>query len=159
MLLYLGNIILSVSTGSGALVGPKSLADDYANSYARHDAIRGKPVLQVIGEELDTREFGFFFDETFCDPETQWTLLMAAYKNKTALPLITAGAFDGRHFVVDRLSRDIRKTSRAGRVVRLESTLSLLEAPISDPLSSALSGAVRDAAGLGSSSTKPQALK
>lgn len=159
MLLYLGNIALGVGTGSGALTGPKSLSEEYANAYARHDVIRGKPVLQIIGEELDTRAFGFFFDETFCVPETQWSLLLAAYKAKTALPLVVAGMFDGRHFVVDRLSRDVQKTSRSGRVVRLESTLSLLEAPIPDPLSSALSGAVRNAIGLGSSSTKPQALK
>lgn len=160
MLLYLGSIALGLGTGTGALTGPKALQEGYANSYARHDVIRGKPVLQAIGEELDTREFTFFFDETFCDPSAQWALLWTVYKTKTALPLVAGGPFDGRFFVVEKLDRDILKTTRSGgRVVRLEATLSLLEAPVPDPLGSALSAAVRSASGLGSSATKPTAQK
>lgn len=160
MRILLGDIVLGVGTGAGALTGPTALTEQYANSFARHDVLRGKPVLQFIGQDLDTREFSFFFDEGFCDPEAQWRLLLSAYATRVSLPLIAAGPFDGRHFVVESLDRDILKTTRSGgRVVRLESTLSLLEAPIPDLLSAGLSGAVRTASALGSSATKPGARR
>lgn len=160
MWIWLGDIQLGIGTGSGALTGPTALSEEYANSFARHDVLRGKPVLQYIGQELDTRQFSFFFDEGFCDPAAQWSKLLAAYSARVALPLTAAGPYDGRHFVVDRLGREVLKTTRSGgRVVRLESTLSLLEAPIANPLSAALSRAAAGAAGLGSSSTKPGALR
>ncbi|MCJ8142972.1 phage tail protein [Ancylobacter sp. A5.8] len=159
MMLWLGDIALGVGTGNGALTGPTALSEEYANSYARHDVLRGKPVLQYIGQELDTREFTFFFDEGFCNPLTQWALLQSAYLARTSLPLIAAGGFDGRHFVVEKLGREVLKTTRAGRVVRLESTLSLIEAPIPSLLSSALSSAARTASALGTVATKALALR
>lgn len=160
MRIWLGDIEIGVGTGRGALTGPTALTEEYANSYARHDVLRGKPVLQYIGQELDTREFAFFFDEGFCEPETQWALLFAAYDVQTALPLIAGGPFNGRHFVVESLGREILKTTRSGgRVVRLASTMSLLEAPIPDLLSAGLSSAVRTASALGSVASKALARR
>ncbi|MDR6952683.1 hypothetical protein J2X65_002042 [Ancylobacter sp. 3268] len=156
MFAFFGNIILGVTP----LTGPKALNETFGNSYARHDVIRGKPVLQLIGEELDTREISFFFDETFCDPAAQWATLWAAYKIKAAMPLVTGVSFDGRHFVIETLERDVLKTTRSGwRVVRLEATMSLVEAPIPNLLTAALSTAASQAAGLGSSTTKPDAQR
>ncbi|HEY9215914.1 MAG TPA: phage tail protein [Ancylobacter sp.] len=156
MFAYLGNIAFGVSP----LTGPTAFDETYGNTFARHDVIRGKPVLQLIGEELDTKNVVFFFDETFCNPGVEWLKLWSAYKTKAALPLVAGVSFDGKHFVVETLERGIQKTSRSGRkIVRLEATMSLIESPVPDLLTAALSAASSIARGLGSASTKPDAQR
>jgi len=112
-----------------ALTGPNALSEFYGNTWARHEVIRGKPVLQEIGRELDTREIGFFFDETFCSPESEWAKLYGSYLAKEALPFVAGNSFDGRRFVIETLEREVTKTSKSGRAVRIEATMKLIEAP------------------------------
>lgn len=141
-----------VIMGLDPLTMPTGLSETLGNTFAHHEVIRGKPVLQDIGRELDTRELNFFFDETFCDPEAQWAMLMACYLAKEALPLISGNAFDGRRFVVESLSREVEKTTRrSGRIVRIEATMCIIEAPVPSLLD-ALMGAASGAASAVSSS-------
>lgn len=149
-----------ITLGLSHLTGPTGQSDKYANSYAKHDVIRGKPVLQEIGQELDIRELNFFFDEVFCDPETEWAKLSGIYQLKQAQPFASGTSFDGRRYVVETLTRDVRKTTRrGGAVVRLEASMTLVESPVPDMLSFAL-GAARDAASaIGSPSKIPNARK
>lgn len=155
MYAFFGAIMFGISP----LTGPNAEGERRRNTLARHDVIRGKPVLQRIGEELDERTLGFFFDETFCNPESEWARLEAAYAVKQAAPLIFGTSYGGRRYVVETLERDIQKVSRSGRVVRLASTMTLIEAPVTNYLSFALSAAAAIAPALGGSASKPGALK
>lgn len=147
MFALFGPVIMSLNP----LTGPNKFSEKFGNSFARHDVIRGKPVVQNIGRELDTREIGFFFDETFCDPGAQWAMLYGAYLMKEALPFIAGYSFDGRRFVIETLTLEVQKTSKSGVPVRIEATMSLIEAPqpsLLDMLINAVSG--------GSSSNNPE---
>ena len=75
LLSYLGDIILGTFGSNDYLTGPTSDKLKHKNTWARHDVIRGKPVLQEIGQELDERTFGFFFDETFCNHKPVVTIM------------------------------------------------------------------------------------
>ncbi|MCH2165942.1 MAG: phage tail protein [Marinovum sp.] len=123
----------SIPMGSDSLTSPTGQNLTRKNTFAQHDVTRGKPVLQDIGSELDTQDFDFFFSEEFCDPQAELKKLELAFALKTPLPLkITGGAFSVRRFVVQSLRINVRKTNRSGRIVRVEATLSLIEAPITN---------------------------
>ena len=124
---YLGTIPLGLT----ALTGPTGQSVTQMNTFAQYDVTRGKPVLHEIGEELDTQTLDFFFSEEFCVPLAELTRLKEALTSKKPLPLMVAGGgFSGKRYVVEGLDTVIQKTNRLGVVVRVEATLTLLEAPV-----------------------------
>lgn len=124
--IWLGDIPL----GSNALTGPTGNSIELANTFAKYDVTRGKPVLHDIGSELDTQEFEFFFSEEFCNVAAEKAKLEAAHALKTPMPLVFAnGVYLGKRYVVETLSMTIVKTNRSGGPVRVEATIGLLESP------------------------------
>ncbi|UXN07509.1 phage tail protein [Bartonella sp. HY761] len=163
LLSYLGSIVLGSFGPNDYMTGPTSDKQTFQNSWARHDVIRGKPVLQAIGRELDERVFEFFFDETFCNPSVQWARLMAAYLMKTPMPFISQAGFAGMRYVVETLDcNNLKTTKRGGKVVRMECSMTLIEAPMINPLD-ALMGAMRGSksggAATGTADKMPNAKK
>lgn len=157
ILSFLGSIVLGTSD---YLTGPKSDKERFRNSWAKHDVIRGKPVVQEIGQELIEREFDFFFDETFCDPQAEWDRLYSAFMNKEPMPFISGLGFDGTRYLVESLEKDVQKTTRRGGVpVRIEAHITLIEAPAFNLLNDAMGSARDGAPGLGSAGSKPEAKK
>lgn len=121
----------SIPLGSSSLTGPKAHSIDRKATFATYAVTRGKPVLHEVGEELDTQSFDFFFSEEFCNPQSELNKLELAYTLKTPLPLVfTAGGFFGQRYVVDALKIKILKTNRSGGIVRVEATMTLIEAPL-----------------------------
>ncbi|KQI69381.1 hypothetical protein AN189_02850 [Loktanella sp. 3ANDIMAR09] len=124
---FLGSIPLGIT----GLSGPVGHSISRKNTFAQYDVSRGKPVLHDIGAELNTENFDFFFAEEFCDPRVELARLEAAFALKTPLPLLfTTGGFRGLRYVVEALQVNVRKTDRAGRIVRVEASMALLEAPV-----------------------------
>lgn len=120
----------SIPMGSNALTGPTGHAITRTNTFAQYDVTRGKPVVHEIGEELDVQTFDFFFSEEFCNPRSELNKLELAYALKTPLPLMfTSGVFVGKRYVVESLEITVTKTNRSGGIVRVEATITLLEAP------------------------------
>ncbi|MBI0177585.1 phage tail protein [Bartonella apis] len=159
LLSYLGSIALGTFAANDYMTGPTADKERFRNTWARHDVIRGKPVLQEIGRELDERTFDFFFDETFCTPTVQWARLWTAFQMKTPMPFLTQTGFAGMRYVVESLDKDnLKTTKRGGTVVRMDCTMTLIEAPIINPLD-ALIGQIRSGAGLGGADSKPGAKK
>lgn len=152
----LGSITLGTFGGLDYLTGPKSDEERFRNTYARHDVISGKPVLQEIGRELDERELSFFFDETFCTPAAQWARLWAAYQAKIPLPFVSQAGFGGLRYVVESLEKETQKTNKSGVVVRIEAKMTLLEAPRANPLDSLMQGMGK---GLKSALNLPKSMK
>jgi hypothetical protein len=121
----------SIPMGLSSLTGPTGHGISRQNTFAQYDVTRGKPVLHEVGEELDTQSFDFFFSEEFCNPRAELNKLELAFAMKTPLPLMfAAGGFTGHRYVVDALDITVQTTNRSGGIVRVEATITLLEAPI-----------------------------
>ncbi|MCM2291096.1 phage tail protein [Allorhizobium sp. BGMRC 0089] len=158
MIYLLGSIPLGVVP----LTGPMAHDFSYANTFAQHMPTRGKPVLQEIGEELDTRNFSFFFSEEFCSPATELAKLEAAFALKTPMPLVLGnGVFNGKRYVVEMLSGQIVKTGRNGAPVRIEARIGLLEDPVAGGLFGLLNAIAKSRAPAlsGSAATNPEVKK
>ncbi|WP_299924179.1 phage tail protein [uncultured Pelagimonas sp.] len=125
----------TIPMGSNTLTGPSGRSISRTNTFAQYDVTRGKLELHEIGEELDTQSFDFFFSEEFCDPQSELNKLELAFAMKTPFPLLFAtGGFIGKRYVVESLEITVQKTNRAGRIVRVEASISLLEAPVASLL-------------------------
>lgn len=128
---FLGDIPM----GSDDLTGPTAQSMSHKSTFATYDVARGKPVIQQVGEELDTQSFDFFFSEEFCDPQAELNKLKLAFSLRSPLPLLFAsGGFIGQRYIVEALDVRVQKTNRSGRVVRVEASLKLIEAPVFDLL-------------------------
>lgn len=152
----------SIPLGIAPLTGPVMHDFSYINNFAQHAPTRGKPVLQEIGEELDTRNIDFFFSEEFCDPATELAKLEMAFALKTPMPLVLGnGIFNGKRYVVETLSGQIVKTNKSGSPVRIHATIGLLEDPVRGGLFSLLTSiaASRAPALSGPAATNPDVKK
>ncbi|PYE87382.1 phage tail protein [Phyllobacterium leguminum] len=137
----------SIPLGIAPLTGPTAHSYERAATFAQHAPTRGKPVLQEIGEELDTQSFDFFFSEEFCDPGEELAKLEAAFALKSPLPLVLGnGVFNGKRYVVESLSVTVAKTDRGGSPVRIEASISLLEDPIAGGLFSLITSLAKSRA-------------
>lgn len=129
MFLLLGDFALGIDV----LTGPTSGHEGEKATFARISVAEGKPVLQDRGDDLDTKKLKFFFDETFCDPVSEMARLKSVKASRMPMPLVAGdGTYTGARYVVEAIDAEIRKTTAAGRIVRIEASLTLVEAPVSD---------------------------
>ena len=127
MIAYLGDIKFGVSS---ILTGPVRADETLDNTINEHQVVRGKPVPQRAGEELDRRSFAFFFDETFCNPQAEYTKLLAARSSGSVLPLVMGnGTYLGKKYEIQSINIIHLKTREGGALVRLEADIYLLEVP------------------------------
>jgi hypothetical protein len=116
----------------GSLNSPVSLSESLTNTVHEHKVLRGKPIPQRAGEELDKLTFGFHFDESFCDPATQYRRLKAQRSSGIPMSLIFGdGTYEGKSYWITALNPTIMKTTPNGRIVRFEATMNLIEVPTS----------------------------
>ena len=112
------------------MTGPSGSEETLGNTFNEHAVLRGKPVPQDGGEELDRRSFSFFFDESFCDPQIEYFRLRAARSSRSVYPLVMgSGLYLGKHYAVENVDITHLKTTEGGRLVRLEASIDLLEVP------------------------------
>ncbi|MBL4757569.1 MAG: phage tail protein [Rhizobiales bacterium] len=129
MRLLLGSIRLGTDT---AITGPTSASTSQATSIAIYAVNRGKPIPHVVGDELTTKEFSFFFNETFCNVATNLARLETAFATKSPLALVIGNGLDfrGLRYIVAALDIEVLKTDRSGNPVSVEGGISLLEDPL-----------------------------
>lgn len=124
---HLGEIELGLSN---VMTGPIADAETLANTINEHKVVRGKPVPQNGGEELDKRSFSFFFDESFCDPQAEYARLRAARSSRSVMPLVMGnGAYNGKNYQIKSVRITKQKTTPSGRIVRLDAAIELIEVP------------------------------
>lgn len=125
---YLGDVLqLGVSS---IMAGPTASSEVLSNTLKEHKVVRGKPVPQEGGEELDKRSFSFFFDESFCDPQIEYAKLRAARSSRSVLPLVFGnGGYNGKKYWIKSIRIKHQKTTQSGRLVRLDATIQLIEVP------------------------------
>ena len=120
----LGDIQMGVSN---VMEGPTASEETLATTVNEHQVVRGKPPLQIAGQENDRRKLSFFFDETFCDVPAQDAKLRAAHLTRTPLPLTLGHIYLRKHFVVEKVHITLRKMDRRGRPARIEGKIDLIE--------------------------------
>lgn len=129
MFAFLGTIRL----GFKAMTGPTSASETEKSTFAKHNVAEGKPVLQDMGDELDTKKLAFFFDEGFCDPLDELDRLRSARASRQPLPFVPGdGNYTGARYIVESIEISTKRTTISGRVTRLEASLVLTESPVQD---------------------------
>jgi phage protein U len=84
-----------------------------------------------MGDENDSKTLEFFFDETFCDCQSELAKLQVAFATRLPLALVAGdGAFNGVRWLVESLDVTTLKTTPYGRPVRMKVVVSLIEAPL-----------------------------
>lgn len=114
--------------GVNHLTGAVSDEEEAAVRLVRHEPVRGKPILQDLGDDAGTRSLSFFFDETFCDPEVELAKIEAAFKARVPMELFfDLLGFQISAWVIERRRINRKKTSATGRLVRVEVEVDLVE--------------------------------
>ena len=127
MYAHLGDLKLGISN---ILTGPIASDESLGNTINEYAVLRGKPVPVWAGEELDLRNFAFFFDETFCDPDAEYSKLKKARSDKSAMALVMGnGTYLGKKYWIEGVNITWLKTTPGGKLVRLEAGISLKEVP------------------------------
>lgn len=143
MLGLFGNTII----GTDHLTGPTADTESKSARLARHAVLRGRPVLQDLGNDAGTKQMRFFFDETFCDPETELRKIELAFQARVPMRLFfDLKGFEIGTYIIERLRIQRQKTTPKGRLVRVEIEVELIENAVRlGGLVDAAAGAVRAA--------------
>lgn len=122
-------ITLGIDDG---VTAPTAASTSYAATIAKYAVNRGKPIPHVVGDELITKQFSFFFNEEFCDVPSNKALLEQAFDTKSPMALVMGDGSDfrGMRFIVDALDMDILKTDLSGNAVSVLGEISLVEDPL-----------------------------
>jgi phage protein U len=124
-----------IRIGDAVWTGPDSADEERKAALVEHKVARGKPPVQDMGDDNDTKTLTFFFDETFCEPEAELSLLTTAFEIRQPLAYVGGdGSFRGVRWLVEQLKVKTLKTTLAGRPVRMKVTLKMLECPAPSPL-------------------------
>ena len=114
--------------GTNHLTGPRSDSEDKTARFVRHDLVRGKPVLQDLGNDAGTRQFDFFFDETFCNPQAELRKIDLAFQGRVPMRLFfDLTGFEIGVFLIERLRITRQQTTPSGRLTRVELEAELVE--------------------------------
>ncbi|KIC38161.1 hypothetical protein RA27_20575 [Ruegeria sp. ANG-R] len=117
--------------GTDHLTGPTADSEAKSARLVQHSVLRGKPVLQDLGNDAGTKQLRFFFDETFCDAEAELSKIEAAFEARVPMKLFfDLRGFEVGVFIIERLRIRRQKTSPKGRLVRVEIEVELIESVI-----------------------------
>lgn len=128
-------LIGDIRIGDATLTSPDGADEARKATLVRHAVATGKPVVQDMGDELDTRTLSFFFDETFCSPLAELARLEGLMRARSPVAYVGGdGAFRGKRWICANLKVETQKATPAGRATRLKVAVDLIEAPIPSPL-------------------------
>lgn len=117
--------------GTDHLTGPVADTEVKSARLAQHSLVRGKPALQDLGNDAGTKQLRFFFDETFCDPEAELRKIELAFQGRVPLRLFfDLKGFEIGTYIIERLRIRRQKTTRRGRLVRVEIEVELIESAV-----------------------------
>ena len=118
-----------IKIGDAVWTGPTAASEKREAVLVEIEVARGKQPVQDMGDNNDTKSLSFFFDETFCDPETELAKLSAAFAARSPLAYVSGGgAFSGTRYLVKSLAVETLRSTPYGRPVRIAVNAELLEA-------------------------------
>jgi phage protein U len=93
----------------------EGFSGDAKFQYAEHAIIERKEHLQWVGDNLETRNLACDLHSRFCDPQTEYEILLAAAKRHQALPLLWASGIYEGEYVIRGIQRVVLHTHPDGR--------------------------------------------
>jgi phage protein U/ElaB/YqjD/DUF883 family membrane-anchored ribosome-binding protein len=141
MYAQLGNIPIQ-------LIMPTGMDSSQAYNYAEHPVIEGKPLLQYIGDGLETFNIQIRFHVSYCTPGLELKRLRAEAAKHQALPLLFAnGTYKGR-YVITGIDVTTEITADDGSLMSVDVKTTLKEWVDTDPLGSKQAAQQKIAPGL-----------
>lgn len=120
--------------GFAKLASPSGFDAKLAISYAEHQVIEGKPLLQYTGDGLREINLSFLFHADFCKPQAVWDdLIMLATSHKAFSLSQGNGMLLGKFVIVD-ISRTTTYAADDGALYAFECKLNLKEYADPTPL-------------------------
>jgi phage protein U len=113
--------------GLGKLLGPTGFDAKLAISYAEHQVIEGKPLLQYTGDGLGEINLSFLFHADFCKPQTIWDELITLATSHKAFPLSQGNGLLLGKFVIVDISRTTTYAADDGTLYAFDCKLNLKE--------------------------------
>lgn len=113
--------------GFGKLVSPTGFDSRLAISYAEHQVIEGKPLLQYTGHGLGEISLSFLFHADFCKPQMVWDDLITLATSHKAFPLSQGNGLLLGKFVIADISRTTSYAAEDGTLYAFECKLNLKE--------------------------------
>jgi len=95
-------------------------------TYARHETLNGRPLLQSVGLELWEIEISVKLDRNWCDPEARIAQLEQAQAAREHQPLAIGGRAFG-NFVLQSLDEAVKRLGGTGEILVAEVKLSFVE--------------------------------
>lgn len=120
--------------GYARLTSPATMDLTKTWTYAEHQVVEGKPLLQFMGAGLDGHKLTFVFHASYCNPQKSYDALVALADAKAAFPLTKGnGRYMGR-FVITELSQAIQFAADDGTLLSIEVKATLKEYVDKKPL-------------------------
>lgn len=120
--------------GFGKLASPSGFESKLTISYAEHQVIEGKPLLQYTGDGLQVIPLTFYFHASFCKPQQIWDDLKALATSHKAFPLSQGNGLMLGKFVLTEINRTTTYTAADGTLYAFECKLNLQEYVDPQPL-------------------------
>lgn len=136
----------------------ESIEEKYSYSFAEHQVIEGKPLLQYVGDNLDETSIGIRLHVSFCKPAKSFKALKDEAGKKQALPYFFADGTVCGLRVITEISRTFVQTADNGNPICIEAKLQLREWVDNDPLGTRQSAKQNIAPGLQGVSTINKAV-
>ena len=145
--------------GFGQLSSPASFTAKVAASYAEHQVIEGKPLLQYTGDNLDEVNLSFYFHASFCDPQAVWDDIREMAAAHQSLELSQGNGLLLGRFVITEAERTTNYAAEDGTLYAFECRLALKEYVDPDPLGTKKKAQQASATGLTGRGSLAKAVK
>lgn len=121
------SFLLLGDIGFGKLESPTGFDAKLAISYAEHQVIEGKPLLQYTGDGLGEISLDFMFHADFCKPQAVWDDLVTLATSHKAFPLSQGNGLLLGKFVIVDISRTTTYAAEDGTLYAFGCKLTLKE--------------------------------
>lgn len=116
------------------LGSPERMESKRGYDYAMHRVVEDKPLLQWVGDSLQTIALELMFHSSFTNPAAQLAALEAAASDHQAQALVFGSGEYCGYFVVTSLSVSARQLGPSGVAIAIQARLVLTEWAIGNEL-------------------------
>lgn len=121
MFAMLGDITFSLR------LSPQTWSSNRSYEYAEHKVIEAPPVLQWVGDSLETRSLDLTLDHSFCNVDQELARLQQAAAAHQPLPLVTGDGQSHGSFVITAKTVTAKVMDARGGYKNVQITLALKE--------------------------------
>lgn len=103
------------------------LTETVSYSYAQHERIENKPLLQFLGKNLQEENIKLNFHRTFCMPEDELKNLVEVADKASPLKFIKGNGEYVGVFVIEEIGQTVEQASAEGDLLSIQVDIRLKE--------------------------------